>query len=332
MMNIAVVGLGWWGRHVVGLLHGNQKLRVVAGVDVDPASARDFATENGIVLSDDYQAVLDDPAIDGVVLVTPHSTHEALVLQAARAGKQVFCEKPLSLTATSARKMVKACAAKGIVLGIGHERRFETAMEKLAGMISRGELGTIMSVEGNYSYEMAGTFATGDWRASTAEAPAAGWTGTGVHMTDLLISMLGPVREVRAVTGQRVLDRANGDLVSVQFTFVGGAVGTINVVSATPFYARLAVFGNKGWVDIHETAHAATPGESHMYIGTPGGKRERRIYKPTNIVRRNLEAWADAVAGKSEYRFTDEQKVANVAFMEALVRSAASGKPERVRN
>ena len=135
-----------------------------------------------------------------------------------------------------------------------------------------------------------------------------------------------------AVTGQRALDRANGDLVSVQFTFVGGAVGTINVVSATPFYARLAVFGNKGWVDIHETAHAATPGESHMYIGTPGGKRERRIYKPTNIVRRNLEAWADAVAGKSEYRFTDEQKVANVAFMEALVRSAASGKPERVRN
>src|SRR3546814_8711023 len=74
----------------------------------------------------------------------------------------------------------------------------------------------------------------------------------GVHLTDLLISMLGPIREIRAISARRVLDLPSGDVVSTQFTFGDGTMGTINVISATPFYGRLTVFGTKAWVDIHE--------------------------------------------------------------------------------
>jgi predicted dehydrogenase len=124
----------------------------------------------------------------------------------------------------------------------------------------------------------------------------------------------------------------SGDVASTQFTFKDGTMGTINVVSATPFYGRLTVFGDKAWVDIHEMAHPENPGDTHMYIGTADGKRTKKVYKPRDTVKMNFEAWADAVSGKKPYRFTNEERIANVAVLEALATSTKTGKPERVRN
>ncbi|MBO6784083.1 MAG: Gfo/Idh/MocA family oxidoreductase [Alphaproteobacteria bacterium] len=333
MLNVAVVGLGWWGQHVARVLKDSRKIKVVRGIEMMPnAATRKLAKEVGFALSKDYADALADDNVDGVILTTPHSTHEDLVLQAAKAGKQIFCEKPLSLTAASAKKMVRACARKDIVLGLGHERRYETAMEKLADMVANKELGTILAVEGNFSHDKFKPMKKDNWRGNPKDAPAAGWTGMGVHLTDLLISMLGPIQQIRAISDRRVLNLPSGDVASTQFTFQDGTMGTINVISATPFYGRLTVFGDKKWVDIHEMAHPENPGDTHMFIGTPDGKRDRRVYKPRDTVKMNFEAWADAVAGKKQYRFTDAERIANVAVLEALSTSVKTGKPERVRN
>ncbi|WP_289460261.1 Gfo/Idh/MocA family protein, partial [Klebsiella pneumoniae] len=73
----------------------------------------------------DYAEVLADPSIDAVILTTPNSLHTAQVAAAARAGKHVFCEKPLALTQAEAAASVAICAKHGVQLGLGHERRFE---------------------------------------------------------------------------------------------------------------------------------------------------------------------------------------------------------------
>lgn len=333
MLNVAVVGLGWWGAHVAAVLHESRKIRVVAGVEVKPTPAvRKLAKAKGFQLLTDYQDALDDPKIAGVILTTPHSTHEELVLRAVKAGKQIFCEKPLSLTSASAKRMVRACDKKGLVLGLGHERRYETAMEKLADMVARKELGTVLLVEGNFSHDKFKPMKKDNWRGNPKDAPAAGWTGMGVHLTDLFISMFGPIQQIRAISDRRVLNLPSGDVASTQFTFKDGTMGTINVISATPFYGRLTVFGDKAWVDIHEMAHPENPGDTHMYIGTVAGKRTKKVYKPRDTVKMNFEAWADAVSGKKPYRFTNEERIANVAVLEALATSSKTGKPERVRN
>jgi predicted dehydrogenase len=333
MINVAVVGLGWWGKHVCKALTANSKnIRVVRGIELDPEPVADLAAEIGFELSADYQDALDDDNVDGVILTTPHSTHEALVLRAAEAGKQVFCEKPLSLTADSAKKMVKACADAGLVLGLGHERRFEPAMEELARMVKNGDLGTILHVEGHYSHDKFAPLAADNWRGSKVDAPAAGWTGMGVHLTDMLISLLGPIVEIRAISAKRVLDLPSGDVVSTQFKFADETTGTINVVSATPFYGRFAVFGEQGWVDINEMAHPEDIGETHMYICDKSGKRELKVFQPLDTVTLNFDAWADAVAGNSTYRFTDTERISNVSVLEALAKSTQTGQAEIVDN
>ncbi len=333
MINAAVVGLGWWGKQIVNVVMGrSDRINIVRGVEVNPDAVAGFAAEKGLALYSDYQQALDDADIEAVILTTPHSTHEDLVLRAAAAGKQVFCEKPLALTADSAKRMVKACADAGLVLGIGHERRYEPAFEELARMVRAGELGTILLVEANYSHDKFAALGSDNWRGNPKDSPAAGWTGMGIHLTDYLISILSPIEEIRAVSARRVLDLPSGDVVTTQFTFRDGTMGTINVVSATPFFGRLAVFGEKAWVDIVETAHPEDPAETHMMIGSKDGKRETRVYQPLDTVLLNLHAWADAVEGKAEYRITDEQRIANVAVLEALARSTETGKVEKVDN
>ena len=333
MLNVAVIGLGWWGSHVVKTLQGSRKLRVVRVVEVNPTpAARKLAKEYGIALTTDYAEALKDPAVEGVILTTPHTTHEALLMQAARANKQIFCEKPLSLTSASAKKMVKACRDRGLIMGIGHERRYEPAWMKLAEMIRKKELGTIIAVEANNSHDKFAPLKKDNWRGNPKDAPAAGWTGMGVHLTDMMISLFGPIYLVNARADLRVFNLPSGDVVTTQFQFKDKTLGTINVVSATPYFSRFAVFGSKGWVEIHDLAHPEDWADTHMHICMKGEKHSRRVYKPRDTVKMNFEAWADAVAGKKKYMFTDVERIGNAAFLDALTKSAKSGKPEKVRN
>ena len=333
MLNVAVVGLGWWGTHVCKALSANsENIRIVRGIDLNPEPLADLATEIGFELSSNYQDALNDDNVDGVILITPHSTHEALVLGAVEAGKQVFCEKPLALTADSAKRMVQACADAGLVLGIGHERRWEPAMEEVARMVENGDLGTILHVEGHYSHDLFAPLAADNWRGSKVDAPAAGWTGMGVHMTDLFIHMLGPIVEIYAISANRVLDLPSGDVISTLFKFSDGTTGSINAVSATPFYGRFAVYGDQGWVDIHELAHGSTPGPAHLTFCNKSGERELKVYEPIDTVTLNFDAWADAVAGNGTYRFSDMERISNVAVLEALAKSTVTGRAEPVDN
>src|SRR5262247_2191011 len=114
-LGVAVVGLGWWGRTIVPLLNGSGRLKVVKGVDPAPAAA-EFAGSQGIAYEASFDAVLKDPAVQGVVLCTPHTQHTGQIIAAAQAKKHVFCEKPLSLSRADVLRAVKACNDNGVAL------------------------------------------------------------------------------------------------------------------------------------------------------------------------------------------------------------------------
>src|SRR5918997_5927598 len=107
MINAAIVGLGRWGQNLVNSVQGkSDKIRFVAGVLRHPENARDYAERNGLTLHSDLDAVLSDPAIDAIVLATPHTVHAEQILAATRAGKPVFSEKPFTLTSADARDAI----------------------------------------------------------------------------------------------------------------------------------------------------------------------------------------------------------------------------------
>jgi predicted dehydrogenase len=329
MIRAAVAGLGWWGKHIVRRMRDSDALRAVAAIEANPALAG-FAAEHGLAFTTDFAAVLRDPEIDAVILCTPHTLHAEQVLAAAAAGKHVFCEKPLALTRADAERSVAACRKAGVMLGIGHERRYEPAMAEVRRLVRDGTLGTIMHAEANFSHDKLADVPAGDWRTSPKDAPAAGMTAMGIHLTDLFVDLFGPMSEVYAATTSRVAYPDNGDVISVHARFASGATGYLNAILVTPLYLRFTVFGSQAWVEVRNESHPDTPGGTHLVVQHRDGRREAREFAWTDAVRENLEAFARAAEGRGEYPFTDEQKIANIAALEAITRSAATNAPVAV--
>ncbi|MDA1091417.1 MAG: Gfo/Idh/MocA family oxidoreductase [Proteobacteria bacterium] len=331
MINAAIIGLGWWGRYIIGSLQGqSDAIRFVRAVDINPESAPAFADENGLRFSTDFADALGDDDVDAVILTTPHSLHEGQIVQAATAGKHVFSEKPLALTKSSAARAVAACERAGVVLGIGHERRFEPALLEIKTLIDIGSLGTIQHVEANFSHDSLAGVKAGDWRTSEKESPAAAMTGMGIHLTDSFIQMLGPIAKVHALTAKRVTQWESGDLVSVQVKFKNGATGSFSSLLATPFFMRFHVFGTIGWAEARDSVRPEQVGTTILSTRLKGGEVEVLDVPSIDTVRVNIEAFAAAIEGGAPYPITMNDMVHNIAVLEAITRSAESGQPVTV--
>src|SRR5262245_16243612 len=129
MVRAAIVGLGWWGKTLVGAAQGKSAdIQFTTAATGTRAKAEEFCREKNIRLLDNYDQGLADPDVDAVVLATPHSQHEEQVKRAARAGKQIFCEKPFTLTAGAAERAISAAEKAKVVLAVGFNRRFHPSM------------------------------------------------------------------------------------------------------------------------------------------------------------------------------------------------------------
>jgi predicted dehydrogenase len=329
MMRAAIAGLGWWGQHIIRRLQGSELLQVVLAIDANPAQ-ESFAKEQGIAFDRALDTALAGPRIDAVILATPPAAHVHQVEAVAAAGKHVFCEKPLALTQADAERAVAACRRAGVLLGIGHERRFEAGMVEIRRLVRSGALGTILHVEVNFSHDKLVSVAAGDWRASAQEAPSAGMTAMGIHLTDAFLELFGPVKEVYAVNTSRVAFKDNGDVVSAHMRFEGGATGYLNAILVTPLYLRFTVFGSEGWVELRPQTHPDTPGPATLVTQYRDGRRDEVTYQWTDTVRTNLETFARAAQGKQAYPFLDAELVGNIAVLAAISRSAATGVPVTV--
>ena len=330
-LGVAVVGFGWWGRVIVPLLEGNAKLKVVAVVDPNPA-AGELARAKGLEVSTDFQKALKDKRVEAVILCTPHTQHTGQVVKAAAAKKHVFCEKPLALSRADVLKAVKACKDNGVALAVGHEKRFEPPIMEIMRTARSGELGSLLQIEANFSQNKFLLLPDDNWRLSGTEAPAGPMTATGVHLLDLAVGLMGPAERVYASVRQLGSQLSNGDTLAVLVNHKSGSHSLISAMLATPFDGRFAVYGSLGWMEVRDRAHPEAPEGWTLTRCRRGGQRESKDFKPANAVLANLEAFADAAAGRAPYPVPQDQMIANVSALEAVFRSAASGKVEAVQN
>ncbi len=332
-LSIAVAGLGWWGRMIVPLAGSTSKLRVVrvSGHRASESHAQ-FAASHGVPYSQAYQEVLRDPQVEAVVLCTPHSQHAQEIVQAAEAGKHVFCEKPLALTRESAARAIDACKRHGVKLAVGHEKRFEPPVRELMRLVKSGELGVPLQVEANFKQDKFLDLDPGNWRFSEKEAPAGPLTATGIHVLDLSIGVLG--RASRAFACLKTLGSRmpNGDTLGMLLEFESGANALLGAVLATPFDARFAVYCSEGWAEVRDITHPEAPQGWTLTVKTRGEHKTARDFPPASTVLANLEAFADDVAGEALYPVPQSEMLANIAALEAVVRSTKSGRVEMVQN
>ncbi len=334
MIRAAIVGIGRWGRTLVGSVQGKSgAIRFTAGHNRTRAHAEAFCAEHGVVLKDSLDAILADPAIDAVVFATPHSEHGAQVERAAAAGKHVFMEKPFTLDRQSAARALDAVARAGVMLGVAYPRRFHPGIRELKARIDDGRLGTIAHCHGEQNAPAGLFMAPQSWRADPAEAPAGGMTASGVHNLDAMIHLFGRIDDVYATSLRRAVAYDAEDTTSVMLGFASGMSATLLSCIATAVSYRLAVFGTKGCAEL------LTPELDFHFTPTPDAMPAGRHRQPAPEVIENrgfngilaeLEAFAAAIRGEKPYPITADEVLHGVAVFEAIVRSAATHQPVKV--
>ena len=328
MIRAAIIGMGTWGQNLVRSVHGkSQDITFVAGATRTRAKAEDFAKQYGIKLVDSYEEILADPTIDAVVLATPHSMHTAQIEQAARAGKHVFCEKPLALDSASALAAAKAAQENNIVLGVGFNWRFQPALQEIRRMIEDGRLGKVLHIEGNFCGPSAYRFPKGHWRHEGDESPAGGMTGRGVHVIDAMMYLAGPITEVTAKSFRLAQDFGSDDTTSMLLGFKSGATAYLGTVIATAETWRMQIFGSNGWVQVGDVEHLHTWDLTTCMIDktnvTNKQKPVTHKYDSVSTERLELEDFARAISQKRALVTPQGDAVRNARVLEAIIKSSA---------
>lgn len=339
MINAAVIGLGTWGKTMVESLLGSDAMRftTVQTRTVKP-DVQAFAKEHGLRIAQSYEEVLRDPSIDAVVLATPPSGHLKQIEAAAAAGKHVYCEKPFTFSKKEAEAAVEAVRKASRVVGVGYNRRFHPEMVKLRERIKSGDLGVIEHVEATMTYPNALFLPPTAWRQQKAEAPLGGLAPMGVHALDAMIHLLGEVDHVFCQSFARVVQTGPDDTTSMLLRMKEGASGYLGTMTATGAGFSFQVFGSKGWLRLEGVTHVA---------GAPSEERRTRQFgvckfqpvkgpletweaEKLDIVRATFEAFARACEGGPPFPIPPEEIIHGCAVTEAVIRSAATGKVEKV--
>ena len=333
MINAALIGMGWWGKNIAqSIQHKSQLINFKLGVTKEINETQDFAKKMSMQLSDSFEFALAQDDIQAVVLATPLSLHAEQIIAAANAGKHVFCEKPLTLNYSQAQAAIDACSRNNVVLAVGQNKHFWPSMEKLRELVKSNVLGQILHIEGHYSNEHSTKFFS-DWRESPKESPAGGLTGTGIHLIEAFVNLMGPASQVSASVSIVRAGQDPRDSTSVQVQFVNGLNGYFAMVRATPIFWRVHIFGDQASIE--------AIGENEVIVRYKGGKTDRHILPPLDSIKAELDAFAEAIPkafhqgdvsnlSTKDYPISPLQMAQTIAMFESIVHSVETGKTIQV--
>ena len=239
-VRIGLVGAGGFGAYTAELLDRQPEIDLVGVADVDRAKAERLGRDRGLPYWADHRSLLDECDCDAVAVVTPHSTHRDIVVDAAAAGRHIFCEKTMAITVDDCHDMLEAADAHGVKLMVGHKRRFRPAAVAIKNALSTEPIGRPLAVNVRGYF---GRHITGFWRERALCGGLLYWAG--VHDVDTLRYLFGEVACVYAAIGPKLRPEISDqeDAISVAFTFRSGMVGSLQVSTFFPMATYQTAFG-----------------------------------------------------------------------------------------
>ena len=232
-VNVACIGAGYWGKNLIRNFHELGALRRIC--ETDPNRQGQFAAQySNVQVADSLEAILGEPDIDAVAIATPAETHGQLVRQSLEAGKDVFVEKPLCLSATEGAELVELAAEKSRILMVGHLLWYHPAVCKLKELLDAGDLGKIQYI---YSNRLNLGKIRREENILWSFAP---------HDISVILGLLGEMPEDVYVHGGNYLQDQIADVTMSVFSFASGVKAHVYVSWLHPFKEqRLVVVGDK---------------------------------------------------------------------------------------
>jgi predicted dehydrogenase len=258
-LNYAIIGCGRVApRHAQSLLDLKTTMNVhlTAVCDVVESRVQHFAKTYHAAPYQDYHAVFDNPDIDVVSLCVPSGLHSKMGQEAARAGKHVLVEKPISLSLEDADSLIETCEKAGVTLGVVLQNRFNPPMRELRQLVDSGELGRILLGAATVRWYRPQSYYEDEWHG-TWSMDGGALMNQSIHHIDALRWMMGEVESVFAYTATQAHKMEAEDTGIAVVRFKSGALATIEGSTITypeNLEGSVALFGEHGSVKVGGTA------------------------------------------------------------------------------
>jgi predicted dehydrogenase len=200
----------------------------------------------------DWCDLVTDPGVEAVYVATPVHLHAEQTIAAAEAGKHVLCEKPMAMNAAECERMVAACRASGVRLGIAYYRHFYPAVVRLRELIASRAIGepVLAQIVASEPFDPR-PGADRYWLVQRSQSGGGPMADFGCHRLEVLLHLLGPITRVRSVVANVALDREVEDTAAALLQFERGACAMVAVTNAAAERQdTLAIFGTRGSIHV----------------------------------------------------------------------------------
>jgi len=330
---IGVVGAGMGAKpHALALQSLADSIEVRGVYRRNRGELEAFCQAYGFPPAESYEAMLADPAIDAILILTTPNAREDLVAAAARAGKHVLMEKPVERTLAAAERIVATCDTAGVTLGIIFQHRFRRASRFLAEAIAENRYGRLEAVHLVVPWWRPQSYYDQPGRGTLAQDGGGVLLTQAIHSLDLMLSLCGEVSAVTAMARTTRLHRMETeDFVSAGIEFANGAVGAVMATTAsfpggpeslTLSFAKGTATLTAGNLTVHTMAgETITEGDA-----TQGGGGADPMAFPFDWHAAQIAEFAEAVQQGRQPLSTGHTALRVHRLIDATMRSANEGK------
>ena len=325
MVNFGIIG---FGLHAVKrLMPGFRRASncgVVALSRRDMEKAKSSAREFDIPLAfDSAQKLCESPRVDAVFVATPNAFHLQDVLTAVRAGKPVLCEKPMGMNADDCRQMIEAAKSANVLLGVAQVFRFEESTKHLRERLAAGQIGKPIFARSEFCFP-GGAGHPRAWLNDLAVSGGGPIADVGVHCIDAMRMILQD--EVVRVTARGFSDALSKEVeagATIILEFSRGTLGSISVSFRSEYRTPFEVVGETGGLRADDAFNVEHPLEIRLRRG--GKTLESETVSNVLAYAKQVDAFADAVKGKSRFPVPGEEGWRNQLVIDAAYRSMKTG-------
>jgi predicted dehydrogenase len=291
MTGVAVIGAGMWAPRLVAAAGR-------AGLDVVCCFARDRARAErlGVPVAASFEAAIEHPDVEMVVLATPNDVHAEQAIACARRGRHVFVEKPIADSVEAGERMRRACTAAGVLLMVGHGFRRLGAARRVGELVRERRIGEVVLAEATFS--LPGKLGPDAWRAHRSRNPGGPLMQLGIHHADTLAAWLGGVRRTSGRFAHVHTSADIDDVGVATLDFASGALGVLTGSYVTPHTFAVRLQGTAGVIDYRADLGAVWPAAERVdEVSTVTVDGERVEFEPRDMLAEELAELARAIRG-----------------------------------
>lgn len=298
--------------------------RLIGVVSRDPGRAAAFAKKFGAQHAyTSYEDLLRNSDVTVVAIHTPNSQHADQAVAAARAGKHVFCDKPMATSAADAGRIVRECEKAGVKLGMNFHNRFMPCFIETRRIIASGEIGDLHHVQLEASPGARPGARLGTWRTDPAAAGLGTTMSIGVHVYDILRYLLAS--EITSVSA--FFDTPRGKVEEVNasmFRFANGVIAQVSVHENSPFpHNDFVIYGTKGRIFGRGLTRSRAGGT--LEVTTTDGKTRSQEFPAIDAHGACVAAFSDALLAGRDPVPSGLDGLRSMQLTDAMARSAWDG-------